>query len=1076
MSYNNPTIIEETNEEILQNDVLEEVITVDQEFVEKKELFHETKNALQKSLNTSSRRLSQLTITTDVIGGPFEKYFKIIKNLSSWMDDIVNSTLSSPTFLPLNTLNNTFVTDLDILNSTEKDLLKIGLYIINRKQLKYDQLSSFSSSTDSTSFNQIFSTFDSLWKNFNSLIELGKLKLQELKWVIKLFSNVGQVEVKIKGVEAKLEGVEESRKKNDGCGDNPSPLGSSTIESSNDISVTGVVFSSSLLDEWYIKIVAAEESVQDVYSKVKEIISFLYHERFRSPKDLFDHINNITNNIVPKLRSKVTSAKQALAHDRRIERWFDAANDADKSINVTLNRLKQIEIPDFINKREWTDDEQKLASLINDRINDIKSIYSESQKIKSDKIVDLDKEANEIIITIKDSTGNEDQTVVDLMKKQLRNLNVRLTRLDNFIELLSSQTTIDRYSIILKLLSSIESMRNLMIQMKKKLIEHNYADLVMGDIIDIESQIIEFESDLLNDDFALAKALEQKHAKLVLSIQNMHVALAENKPQMPAYLSLSSSTFAGSKVDRIRIIVENFYARLISPPTYMIDTENEIDEPERIHGLTCNDDHVAEITERYDKIESELTSFERTLWVEFWLKGDPAKKSRDGEVVKLIDDLEKKFVEIKNLMEDRKKDLVAIKEGREFAKGINSICDQLDIVKGEMRRDDTTTDASLQELDTHMADVSELTNSLKTTYVHLLSPESEDKRYKECFDEIVNQYNLVRGWIEEVRVWFREAVRMRGWMRERVEILLNVPKIDPFQEGGAPVTQEQVDEWRKEYEELERDIENFDFEDVTRLRAHVKGIIGTGNETTTTDMSPAETMTIGITFETLKILDQLLGKLKNREYELDLLTLRVKWEREYDNAMNFWNILIDEINDFVINRGRWKAPISFEKREDGLFINQDQLLQHDATSESYKINQKLIDYIRNIIPPTTENFDELFNTSQTPLPEHLIIRQENIEERDKDYLEEYYKFANDILTQRKQVIDYSNETESAFAEWIKLKNELIFKESNPRSDFVEKKFIARVNELNQRIEKSWSSMAEKIYIHIMKDMMNQKVK
>ncbi|CAB4477361.1 unnamed protein product [Rhizophagus irregularis] len=318
-------------------------------------------------------------------------------------------------------------------------------------------------------------------------------------------------------------------------------------------------------------------------------------------------------------------------------------------------------------------------------------------------------------------------------------------------------------------------MRNLMIQMKKKLIEHNYADLVMGDIIDVESQIIEFESDLLNDDFTLAKALEQKYAKLVLSIQNMHVALAENKPQMPAYLSLSSPTFAGSKVDRIRIIVENFYARLISFPTYMIDTENEIEEPERIHGLTCNDDHVAE--------------------------GDPAKKSRDGEVVKLIDDLEKKFVEIKNLMEDRKKDLVAIKEGREFAKGINSICDQLDIVKGEMRRDDTTTDASLQELDTHMTDVSELTNSLKTTYVHLLSPESEDKRYKEC---------------------------------------------------GAPVTQEQVDEWRKEYEELKRDVENFDFEDVTRLRAHVKGIVGTSNETTITDMSPAETMTIGITFETLK--------------------------------------------------------------------------------------------------------------------------------------------------------------------------------------------------------------------------------
>ncbi|UZO20852.1 uncharacterized protein OCT59_013262 [Rhizophagus irregularis] len=336
-------------------------------------------------------------------GDPFEKYFKIIKDLSSWMDDIVNSTLSSPTFLPL---TNNFVTDLNILNSSKKDLSKIELDIISHKQLKYDQLSSFSSSTDSTSFNQIFSKFDSLWKNFNSLVELGKLKLQELKWVIKLSSNVEQVEVEIKRVEAILEGVEESKKKHYVGGDNPNPLGSSTIESS----VTCEIFSSSLLDEWYTKVVAAEESVQNVYSKVKEIISFLYHERFRSPKDLFDHINNIINNIILELRSKVTSAKQALAHDRRIARWFDAVVDADKSINVSLNRLKQIEVPYFINKREWTDEEQNLASIIDDRINDIKSIYSESQKIKYDKI-DLDKKANEIITTIKDSTDNEDLTI-----------------------------------------------------------------------------------------------------------------------------------------------------------------------------------------------------------------------------------------------------------------------------------------------------------------------------------------------------------------------------------------------------------------------------------------------------------------------------------------------------------------------------------------------------------------------------------------------------------------------------------------------------------------------------------------
>jgi hypothetical protein len=38
--------------------------------------------------------------------------------------------------------------------------------------------------------------------------------------------------------------------------------------------------------------------VQDVDSKVKEVKIILHNERFRSPKDLFDHFNNIINNII----------------------------------------------------------------------------------------------------------------------------------------------------------------------------------------------------------------------------------------------------------------------------------------------------------------------------------------------------------------------------------------------------------------------------------------------------------------------------------------------------------------------------------------------------------------------------------------------------------------------------------------------------------------------------------------------------------------------------------------------------------------------------------------------------------
>jgi len=386
ITYNSTITEEETNEEIQQNGVLEEVITVDQEFAEKQKVFQETINILQQNLEQP---------TTDNIGDPLEEYFKSIKNLSSWMTNIVNSTLSSSAFLPLTT---TLVTDLDIINSFEETLSKLEIDIISYKQNEYNQLSSFSTKT--TSFSTIFPTFDSLWQNFNSLIQLGKLKLQELKWISELDSKVEQVEVEIKKVEVILEGVEESRKKHldddvggDGGLINSSPQGSTSIESTSDVTVTGMVFSSSLLDEWYTKVVAVEELVQDVDAKVKEVTNILHHERFRSPKDLYDHINNIINNNVPELRSKIVATKQALAHDRRIARWFDGANDADKWILDALKRVNQLEVPDFINKREWADEEQNLESIIDDRRKIIETISLDSQQFKSEKIEDLDKKS-----------------------------------------------------------------------------------------------------------------------------------------------------------------------------------------------------------------------------------------------------------------------------------------------------------------------------------------------------------------------------------------------------------------------------------------------------------------------------------------------------------------------------------------------------------------------------------------------------------------------------------------------------------------------------------------------------------
>ncbi|CAG8461490.1 17795_t:CDS:2 [Acaulospora morrowiae] len=1047
-----------------QNGVLEDVITVDQEYANSFQEFQENLNTL-RNLNLLPRP-----------GDPLEEYFKISQALSSWMTTQLSDFPEIPP-------KSTIPIDLDSINSCNESLSGIGVEIISR-QFEYDQLEDFLSEPTTTSIDlsllkEHSTTIKNSWQAFSDIVKLGKLRCQELKWVAELRDKVDGVDAEIKKVEAMLNGVEESRKKTHDEGIttsvaavNTSSSGVPSInslngDSSNDVTVTGIVFSSSLLDEWYTKVVAGEELVHELDVKVKEVIQLRQHSRFRAPDDLVDHIQLIISSGVPELRNRINTTKQTLAHDRRIGRWFDGSNDADKVIADTLIALKKLEVPDFIDKYDLSEEEKKIESLVKERMEAIRKITQDVIEFKAEKIDDLEKKSIEIITAIKDSTDREDQTAVELMTKQLKNLNDRLTKLTDFMNFLLSQTTTDRYSIVINLLTSMQGMRNQMAQIRKTIIEHNDAGLVHGDIQDLESRITEFADQLLTDDSALSKALSQKHAKLLLTIQNIRIALAENKLQMAAYLSPSSPTSPTSadfEFDRLQITIKGkldyFHSRLASPPTYMIDTDAENEEPERVHGLTCNDDHVIEFTERYESIDSELTTFERSLWVEFWLKSESAKKARGEEVIEKIKEMELKFSTIKDLIKERKHDLQMIKEGREFAKAVYAIRDQLDNIKGDMRRGHSTTDASIQKLDEQMVNAQNLINDVKATYAHLLSPEEEDHKFRECFDQQITQFTRVQAWIKEVHVWFKEAERIRIWIDERIKILDNVPPIDVLQEGDAPATQEQVDEWQKEYEKLERDTEKFDSEDMTRLRAHVKNIMG-GDMAASDSMSPADAMTISITLQTLTILDQLLGMLKHRENELAVLALRLQWEREFGSAKNIWHRLKEEIKSFVLHRGRWKPPVS--PRDDGWFVNAPQNSQHEVTVEAQSIEKNIVDFENDVIPPTGDIFFELTEVSQVDVPDYLIEKQVNLEEAELDELKSYMTFAKEVLTQRQQALSYADDSENTHIDGVKLRDELIVEESNPRGGSVEKKFIARVIELNQRVEKSWNNMA--VVIH-----------
>ncbi|CAJ0913882.1 15328_t:CDS:2 [Entrophospora sp. SA101] len=295
------------------------------------------------------------------------------------------------------------------------------------------------------------------WMNsrFNKILINHELLKPELNWTSNLLQKIQGISIEIQKVEVMLEGVEESRKKthdesttfatrnnnsglltsspnsstanfnnnnnngNDTSSTNPtatslhntpvitnvasktslasSASSSSSMIADEGITVTSIVFSSSLLDEWYTKVVAADELLKhEVYEQVKELINFYQHEKFRAPIDLVNHVTEIVNHVIPLLSDKIYYIRQTLSQDRHIGRWFDGSNESDKWISDTFRRVKQFEVPDLINKYDWTDEKQNIENMIQDRRRIIYGIKQDILQFENERLKDLERKSNDL--------------------------------------------------------------------------------------------------------------------------------------------------------------------------------------------------------------------------------------------------------------------------------------------------------------------------------------------------------------------------------------------------------------------------------------------------------------------------------------------------------------------------------------------------------------------------------------------------------------------------------------------------------------------------------------------------------
>ncbi|EPB86494.1 hypothetical protein HMPREF1544_06762 [Mucor circinelloides 1006PhL] len=335
----------------------------------------------------------------------------------------------------------------------------------------------------------------------------------------------------------------------------------------------------------------------------------------------------------------------------------------------------------------------------------------------------------------------------------------------------------------------------------------------------------------------------------------------------------------------------------------------------------------------------------------------------------------------------------------EFATTVAYIRNELEFIQAKMLKT-TTTDAGIHDLEVRSTKVGTLID-------HLARYDMDDGQHQH-YQALLHKYQLIVSWVDDVRVWFVEAERIRGWIEQRIQLLETKQSLNALEEVEYDYTPEQIDGWNQEHDRLQKEVEAFDAHDMTRLRAHVKQLTSTHK-----DLSPADTTTIEITFTTLTTLDRLMHLLRRHAYELQMLTLRMAWEQSYHVTVAWVRSVAEQVKQFVQDKARWRANDDDVQQDKNSIINT--LIQFEQQSAHFDQGQ---------FTNTVNLYQDMDDACHIELPSHLESRQVAIEEGFEE-LTHRISFARQVVEQYLVVTDFLAKADQLKNEGEVLRQEIV---------------------------------------------------
>jgi hypothetical protein len=336
----------------------------------------------------------------------------------------------------------------------------------------------------------------------------------------------------------------------------------------------------------------------------------------------------------------------------------------------------------------------------------------------------------------------------------------------------------------------------------------------------------------------------------------------------------------------------------------------------------------------------------------------------------------------------------------EFASTAAYIRNELEFIQAKMKNT-TTTDVGIHDLEVRSVTAGKLIDAMAIQYKDVLEIQEENENYTALAD----QYRSIVAWVDEVRIWFVEAERIRGWIEQRIHLLESRPLVSALDDIEFDYTKEDIDALNEAHGKLELDVEAFDTQDMTRLRDHVKALTHNNQK----DLNPADTTTIEITFTTLTTLGRLMHLCRRHAYELQMLTLRMSWEQSYLETVAWVRYTLEHVKTFVQSKARWKPDEECNKTE---II--DALIQFEKQVSMFDQGQ---------FTTTVNLYQDMDDACHVELPSHLESRQVAIEETFEE-LGNRIAFARQVVEQFLIVTDFLEKVDHLKHEGEALRQEI----------------------------------------------------